>query len=81
VRNIGNDGSGTHTGLTGRFDSELRSSAPSLNGLFVEESLEARHAFERFFAGSDQVPQSWSDRFRDRVGKVISGLVGRGRSR
>jgi len=81
VRNIGNDGSGTHTRLTGRFDSELRPSAPSLNGLLVEESLEARHAFERFFSGSDQVSPSWSDRLRDHVGKVISGLADRGRGR
>jgi hypothetical protein len=56
VRNIGNDGSGTHTGITARFDAELAAEAPSLEGLVVEESAEARRAFEDFFS-SGKVPR------------------------
>lgn len=53
VRNIGNDGSGTHGGASDRFDSELAQEAPDLSSLVVEESAAARSAFERYFRERD----------------------------
>ena len=49
VRNIGNDGSGTHGGVTDRFDGDLAGQAPDLSDLVVQESAAARSAFERYF--------------------------------
>ena len=53
VRNIGNDGSGTHGGATDRFDGDLAQQAPDLSDLLVEESPAARAAFERYFRERD----------------------------
>lgn len=57
VRNIGNDGSGTHGGATNRFDGNLAQQAPDLSGLVsglvVEKSAAARSAFERHFQERD----------------------------
>lgn len=58
VRNIGNDGSGTHGGATDQFDGELAQQAPDLSDLLVEESSEARAAFERYFRERDGRSQS-----------------------
>ena len=49
VQNIGNDGSGTHSGATDRFGGDLAQQAPDLSSLIVEESAAARSAFERYF--------------------------------
>lgn len=49
VRNIGNDGSGTHGDRTDQFEGRLAQQAPDLSGLVVEESAEARAAFKQFF--------------------------------
>lgn len=49
VRNIGNDGSGTHSGRTNAFDSGISHSPVSLEDVAVEDSVEGRMAFELFF--------------------------------
>jgi hypothetical protein len=77
VRNIGNDGSGTHTGITEKFDTDLASDAPSLEGLVVEESAEARRAFQDFFS-SGEVPRPRSaEGFGSRLRARISSRIRR----
>lgn len=53
VRNIGTDGTGTHGGLTDRFEGDLAKKAPDLSSLVVVESAAARAAFERYFRERD----------------------------
>jgi hypothetical protein len=74
VRNIGNDGSGTHAGATDRFDGELALQPPNLSGLAVEESSAARLAFERYFRG-----RNGRDRIMSRVLWLINIVRGRAR--
>lgn len=78
VRNIGNDGSGTHGGTTSRFEVDLARQAPDLSGLVVEESAAARSAFERYFRGRDgRSPVSPPDPLMSRILRGLSRRVPR----
>ena len=47
----GNDSTGTHRATTNLFDVTLASTHIQVGGIVVEESLEARQAFEKYFRG------------------------------
>lgn len=49
VRNIGVDGSGTHSGDVDMFDSGLADAPIAVEQIALAESLQARAAFERYF--------------------------------
>jgi hypothetical protein len=49
VKNIGNDGSGTNSGITKRFDQKLSKTKINLKKIPIEESPMARSEFEKFF--------------------------------
>lgn len=49
VRNIGNDGNGTHSGRVKNFDGTVSHDWISLESVAVEDSVRAREAFEVFF--------------------------------
>lgn len=52
VRNIGNDGSGTHSETTNAFNGELAQSMPRVGGIPIQESVEGRAAFRAYFRAS-----------------------------
>lgn len=54
VHNIGNDNSGFHSGNTTIYDTELKDERIYLNKIPVEESTEAKEAFEIFFKSSKE---------------------------
>lgn len=49
IKNIGNDDSGTHCGVTTVFESELSATPICLERIIVEESLQGRQAIARYF--------------------------------
>ncbi|RLA45986.1 MAG: glycosyltransferase family 2 protein [Gammaproteobacteria bacterium] len=51
VHNIGNDGSGVHSGSTGKFDALLSEMPIDLSGIEVGPSSTGKLAFERFLRG------------------------------
>jgi hypothetical protein len=51
VQYTGNDSTGTHRATTNLFDVTLASTHIQVGGIVVEESLEARQAFEKYFRG------------------------------
>lgn len=55
VHNIGNDDSGTHSGVTARLDSVLSNTPISLNNVAVQASPEGWRAFENFFRRSQSI--------------------------
>jgi hypothetical protein len=74
VQNIGHDGSGTHTGMSHRFDAALAPAAPVLDGLVIDESPAARRAFEVFFSGDQVAPKPGTGRMRGRLQGMITEL-------
>jgi hypothetical protein len=52
VRNIGNDGSGTHSDSTDVFDGTLAQAMPRIGNIPIQESLEGRAAFRAYFLAS-----------------------------
>lgn len=79
VRNIGNDGSGSHSGITERFNDVLAASAPNLQHLKVAESTEARMAFASFFGegASQQVAPTHQTGWKPRLVRLIGRLMRR----
>ncbi len=76
VQNIGNDGSGTHSGATDRFEIDLAQRAPDLSGLVVKDSAAARSAFERYFQERDsRGPVRAPDRLISRIRRNLSHRV------
>jgi hypothetical protein len=76
VKNIGMDGSGTHCGTTSRFGSELAQASPDLSDLIVEESAEARAAFERYFRDVGvQFGEQGRISILTRLSRVLDGRV------
>lgn len=59
VRNIGNDGSGTHSGRLDDFDGDISDSRVLFEGAVVEDSMEARNAFEIFFRSLSRSRRLW----------------------
>lgn len=59
VRNIGNDGTGTHSTRSKDFDSEISHSPVSLEDVAVKDSLEGRRAFEIFFKSRGRPGRLW----------------------
>lgn len=53
VRNIGNDNSGTHCGVTEEFDSEVSTTSINLCAIEVKPSQKGRHLFEQYFSGGN----------------------------
>lgn len=49
IKNIGNDDSGTHCGVTTVFESELSATPISFEHILVEESLQGRQAIASYF--------------------------------
>jgi|ERR1039457_1096398 hypothetical protein len=49
IRNIGNDGSGTHCAPSRYFDGKLHNSAVSIGGIPIEENTAALKEFEKYF--------------------------------
>lgn len=52
VQNIGNDGSGRHSGLSSRYDVDLDSEIRSWEKIDIVDSATARKEFELFFSGT-----------------------------
>ena len=55
VKNIGNDGTGTNSGVTKRFDQDLSKNRINLSKIQIIESAIARSEFEKFFKKSNKV--------------------------
>ncbi len=70
VKNIGFDGSGTHSDISIRYDASLSSSAIRVEAIPLEESDEAKKAFEDYFRGLN-LYQVESSGFKSKVKRFI----------
>lgn len=77
VQNIGNDASGTHCGVSGRFDSGLSPLPVEVDIIPVQESLQARDSFCQYFK-SGKVPfmQKLLNSVRKRIPRLASSKPG-----
>jgi hypothetical protein len=73
VRNIGNDGSGTHTtSAVDKYDTELKEVSAIRFPSSVEESVQARAAFEQFFRSASRENLGLASRIIRRLKKIFS---------
>ena len=72
VHNIGNDGSGTHSDISGVMDVSLRQTQTDLANIPVAANLKARQAIEDFFRAQQG---SWLDKSTARLKELIKKAI------
>lgn len=71
VKNIGVDGSGTHTGKTSAYDVTINDEPVNLNKIPVEENIIAFKKFEEFFRKKALPPPGFIRRIKNKITKTF----------